>query len=116
MIEGIGVDIVEVKRIKKIYEKFGVRFLNKVFTEKEVSYSFSYSDPFVHLAARFAAKEAVLKALKKQNRLRLKNIEVINNPDGAPEIYIDGVDKRILLSVSHEKNYALAFVLVLKHY
>lgn len=112
MIEGIGVDIVEVERIRKIYEKFGERFLNRVFTEGEISYSFTHANPFTHLAARFAVKEAVIKALKKHEGLTLKNIEVSNNSDGSPEVKIPGFNKKIFISISHEKNYTVAFVII----
>ncbi|GLI54095.1 holo-ACP synthase [Thermodesulfovibrio yellowstonii] len=112
MIEGVGVDIVAVERIRKIYEKFGAKFLNKVFTEGEISYSFSHSNPFPHLAARFAVKEAVIKALKKQRGLTLKNIEVRNNSDGSPYVTIPGFYKKIFISISHEKNYTVAFVII----
>lgn len=112
MIEGVGVDIVSVERIRKIYEKFGEKFLNRIFTEEEISYSFSHPNPFPHLAARFAVKEAVIKALKKPSGLSLKQIELKNNSDGSPEIKINGVNKRILVSLSHEKNYTVAMVIV----
>ncbi|MEN2993874.1 MAG: holo-ACP synthase [Thermodesulfovibrio sp.] len=113
MIEAVGVDIVSVERIKKIYERYGERFLKKIFTEEEISYSFKHSNPFPHLAARFAVKEAVIKALKKQKGLTLKKIEVRNNFDGSPEVKINGLNKKFFISISHEKSYALAFVVVI---
>lgn len=116
MIEGIGVDIVSVERIKKAYQRFGSRFLHKIFTEEEISYSFAHSNPFPHLAARFAVKEAVIKALKKPKGLKLKEIKVVNNTDGSPQITLPKrFQKKILLSISHEKNYTVAFVVVTKH-
>lgn len=114
MIEGIGVDIVSVERIKKIYERFGKKFLTRVFTEEEISYSFSHSNPFPHLAARFAVKEAVIKALRKPDELKLKDIEIKNNSDGSPEVKIPGLDKKFLISISHEKDYTVAMVVVIK--
>lgn len=112
MIEGVGIDIVEVERIKRLYEKFGEKFLNRVFTEFEIKYSLSRSNPFPHLAARFAAKEAVIKALKGADGLNIKAIEVLNNEKGAPEVRVVGLDKKFFLSISHEKKYAIAFVVV----
>lgn len=112
MIEGIGVDIVSIERIKKLYEKFGRKFLERVFTEEEISYSFNHSNPFPHLAARFAAKEAVIKALKRPKGLTLKDIEVKNNSDGSPEVKISGLNKKIFISISHERKYTVAFVVV----
>ncbi|MGB9710202.1 MAG: holo-ACP synthase [Thermodesulfovibrio sp.] len=113
MIEGIGVDIVSVERIKKIYERFGRKFLDRVFTEGEIAYSFSYSNPFCHLAARFAVKEAVIKALKKPSGLTLKHIEVKNNSDGSPEVKIEGLNRKIFVSLSHEKKYTVAMVIII---
>lgn len=112
MIEGVGVDIVSIERIKSVYEKFNIRFLNRVFTAEEIKYSFSHLNPFPHLAARFAVKEAVIKALKKPKGLKLKDIEVVNNLDGSPEVKIDGLNKKIFISLSHERNYTVAFVVV----
>lgn len=115
MIEGIGVDIVSIKRIKKLYEKFGVKFLNKIFTEKEIEYSLKHANPYPYLAARFAVKEAVIKALKKPEALKLKDIELINNPDGSPTVLLKGDKKEeIFVSISHEKKYAIAFVTILR--
>ena len=116
MIEGIGVDIVSVNRIKKLYEKFGVKFLNKIFTDKEIAYCLSHTNPYPHFAARFAVKEAVIKALKKPEGLKLKDIELINNPDGSPEIFLNEKNKKeIFVSISHEKSYAIAFVTILRN-
>lgn len=114
MIHGIGVDIVSIDRIKKVYEKFGKKFLQKVFTEREINYSFSHSNPFPYLAARFAGKEAVIKALKKPTGLNFKDIEIINNSDGSPEVNISKIhNKKVLLSISHEKNHTVALALVI---
>jgi len=115
MIAGIGVDIVSVERIKKLYEKFSMRFLNRVFNEREIHYCFRHSNPFPHLAARFAAKEAFIKAFKKSAGLRLKDIEIISNVDGSPDIVLpEAFRERIFLSISHEQNHAIAFVVVSK--
>lgn len=113
MIEGIGVDIVSVERIERVYKKFGTKFLERVFADVEINYSFRHANPFVYLAARFAVKEAVLKALKKPEGLRLKDIELHHNKDGSPEVRLpDRFNKKILVSVSHEKTQAVAFVIV----
>lgn len=114
MVHGIGVDIVSIDRIKKVYEKFGKKFLQKVFTEKEINYSFSYSNPFPHLAARFAGKEAIIKALKKPDGLNFKDIEIINKSDGSPLVKLNKIhNKKVLLSFSHEKTHTVAFALVI---
>ena len=64
MILGIGTDIIEIDRIQKVIDRHGERFLSKLFTEKERAYCHRYRDPIAHFAGRFAAKEAILKALE----------------------------------------------------
>ncbi len=113
MIEGIGIDIVSNERIRKIYEKFGEKFLRKVFTDREIDYCFQYKDPIPHLAGRFAVKEAVIKALGKPKGLNPKSIEVIKSPTGMPLTLIRGVeDQKFLISISHEKKYTVALALL----
>lgn len=115
IIHGIGVDIVSIERIKKVYEKFGKKFLERVFTEREINYSFSHSNPFPHLAGRFAGKEAVIKALGKPQGLIFKDIEIINNSNGSPEVLLKKTkNRKIFLSISHENTYAVAFALVVE--
>lgn len=74
MIVGIGTDIVEISRIKNAVAKWGERFLRKIFTENEISYCYKKKDPFPHLAVRFAAKEAVIKALSTEDRGQKTNL------------------------------------------
>lgn len=130
MIYGIGTDIVEISRIKEAVEKWGERFLKKIFTEDEISYCYKKKAPFPHLAVRFAAKEAVIKALSnsehkaqsKEHGLRfvnLKNIEVLNQPTGKPFINLLGnlkiyfQDKFIIhLTLTHERSSAIAMVVL----
>lgn len=114
MIEAIGIDIVSNERIKKLYEKFGERFLRKIFTEGEIKYCFSYSDPIPHLAGRFATKEAIIKALGKPRGLKLKDIEVINTPQGKPTAFLSNMeDRKILISLSHEKTHTVALAILM---
>ena len=125
MIFGTGVDIVEISRMRKAIEKRGESFVSKVFTPQEVRYANSRSFPHQHFAARFAAKEAVIKAFGEPRKFPLKwtEIEVLNDDEGKPTIKfhddalklknrkkIDGV----ILSMSHSKNYAVANVILLK--
>ncbi len=113
MIIGTGVDIIEIVRLKSAIERWGDAFLQRVFTDKEVSYAKNRRFPYEHLAARFAAKEAVLKALSSY-RYDYKDIEISNNGDGKPVCNLkDSKDKfRILLSISHTKNYAVANAII----
>jgi len=80
-----GIDLVEINRMKTAVEKWGERLLKRVFTEREINYSRKKACFYTHLAARFAAKEAVIKSLGKRD-IDFKNIEVVNNDFGKPEI------------------------------
>ncbi len=117
-----GTDIIEIDRIKKSIEKMDNRFLNRVFTKKEIEYCESKKEQkYQHYAARFAAKEAAFKAIsyKLENKYQIcwKDVEVVNNEQGKPIISIIGVDlgdiKSIDLSLSHCKEYANAVVTIL---
>ena len=93
MIRGIGVDIVEVARIRQSVEESGEQFLNRVFTQPEIDYCASKANRYQHLAARFAAKEAVSKALATgwAGDFRWKDVEVMNDPSGQPQITLHGM-------------------------
>nr|AQS28766.1 hypothetical protein [uncultured archaeon] len=108
MIEGIGVDIEEIQRFKtKKIEKF----LNSVFTKREIAYCENKKDPSMSLAGKFCAKEAVIKASKKA--LSPREIEILNKKDGKVKVYISGsYKKNILCSISHTKRNAIAFVII----
>lgn len=120
MIHGIGVDLIEINRIKKAKERFGKAFLNRVFTEEEIKYCQTHSKvEDEHFAGRFAAKEAVLKALGTAWPFAsLKDIEITPDPiTGVPQVGLYGnilsIANRlrissILLSISHTKEYAIA--------
>ena len=116
---GVGVDIIEIERVRAALERHGDRFLRHVFLEDEVRYCSSRRDPAPHYAARFAAKEAVVKALavKRGMRFLWRDIEVLRNPDGAPSIRLtarahDMASHRavrdIHISVSHSDTHAVA--------
>lgn len=118
---GTGIDIVEVERIKRLLEKQKRRFLDRVFTRAEVEYCMKKAQPAVHLAARFAAKEAVAKALGTgfTKGVRMRDIEVETSNEGVPSIKLYGAaakrydslgGTRILLSLSHTQMFALAHV------
>ncbi len=112
-IQGLGIDIIEIKRIRSI-AKERKSFLSRVFTDEEIRYCQRKKDIWQHFAVRFAAKEAVWKALGKPG-LRLKNISVKNLPSGKPEVILGGkINKNIYLSLSHCENYAVAQAITVK--
>lgn len=113
--ESIGVDIVEIDRIEKIVKEYGDVFLKKVFSEDEINYCKSKAKPPQHFAARFAAKEAVAKALGTgfRNSLMLKDIEVRNDENGKPYVCFKGIkDERFLISISHCNRYVVAIAAI----
>ncbi|NQU17366.1 MAG: holo-ACP synthase [Candidatus Saganbacteria bacterium] len=116
MIKGIGVDIVEISRIKDAVKKYGDRFLEKIFTDKELEYCQAHKAiRFPELAVRFAAKEAYSKANGSGivADLSWKNIEIINDEKGKPHISLNGkLAKNVQVSLSHELNSAIAFVVI----
>lgn len=115
-----GTDIIEIDRIKKTIESLSNRFIKKVFTDKEIAYCESKKVfKFQHYAARFAAKEAVYKAISKKKGISWKDIEIINEENGKPKVYLyneynDVKIKEISLSMSHCEKYATANCFVLK--
>lgn len=115
-----GIDLIEVERIKKIINRYGNSFLRKVFTEKEIEYcNAKKSSCMQSIAARFSAKEAVLKALGTglTQGISLKDIEIINNFSGKPIVNLYGraLEKyqnlrafSIEISLTHCRHYAAA--------
>ena len=116
MIIGTGVDITEVNRLKKALERWGKGFSDRVFTKKELENAKTRGGLYQHLAGRFAAKEAVFKALG-NIRLNMKEVEILNDKDGRPFCHIlsdKGKGMQIHVSISHVKNYAVANAIVTK--
>jgi len=125
-IHGTGVDLIEIDRIKRIVERFGDLLLARVFSPREIAYAAGKTNPYPHLAARFAAKEAFIKALSPLpiDGVNLRDIELAV-ADGfmKPELVVYGQAKAILekgqiegikISVSHSKYYAVAVVILEK--
>jgi holo-[acyl-carrier protein] synthase len=108
----IGIDLVEVSRIKALYERHGERFLNRLFTEREIIYSLAARGDrqFERLAARFAAKEALIKAAG--HSLPFRSIEVSHRTGGRPTISCSAVQGKIEASLSHTRRLAIACVLL----
>ena len=106
---GLGVDLVEVSRVRGLAER-SPGFLKKVFTAGELAYSLKSKNKFERLAARFAVKEAVIKALD-DKKIALKSIEVENTASGRPIVKIKGRAARLLVSISHTGSHAVAAVI-----
>ncbi|MBU1998505.1 MAG: holo-ACP synthase [Candidatus Omnitrophota bacterium] len=114
MIIGLGVDITEVKRLKTAVEKWGDTFLNRIFTKKELEYAKNRSNLYQHLSGRFAAKEAVFKALGDPG-LNWKDVQITNNKQGKPRCEIFKKIGKIInvhISISHVKTYAVANAII----
>lgn len=125
-IAGTGVDIVEVSRIKQAAKKWSNRFLKRIFTPGELAYANGKSVPYQHLAARFAAKEAVLKAIGDStiHRIEWVNVEILNDEHGKPVVNLSGQAKNIkqnknisdiIISMSHTRTYAIASAIMIKN-
>lgn len=124
MIEGIGIDMIEVERIKHNIEK-SAGFKEMVFSENEIAYCESKVNKFEHYGARFAAKEAFFKALGTgwADGTSFNEVEIINNDEGKPAITLSGETQsklaglgitKILVSLSHLKTLATAIVIIEK--
>ena len=125
MIIGTGVDIIEVSRIRNAALRWKKNFLKRIFTDKELAYSSERSTSYQHLAARFAAKEAVLKALGNgwAKRVEWKDIEIWNEKSGKPNVRLLGEVAKIsrkmgvtdiIISMSHTRTYAVANAILIK--
>lgn len=125
MIFGTGVDIVEVFRVRDAVKKWGDSFLSKIFTPREIKYSNSRRFSHQHFAARFAAKEAVIKAFgtPRKHPIKWTDIEVMNDKEGKPviEFHDDALRLKklkkisdVIVSMSHSKNYAVANAILLR--
>ena len=123
-IVGIGTDIIECPRIGRMIEQHGELFLRRVYTEREISYCQARKHAIEHFAGRWAAKEAILKAIGTgwSKGICWTDLEVRNMPSGAPQVLVRGGAKDaaiargigdILISISHCRTYATAYALAL---
>lgn len=121
MIYGIGIDLVKTDRVREVVEKWGKRFLERVFTDEEISYCLRKRNTYLSIAVRFAAKEALIKAMGGRAPVSFKDIEVVNVGSGKPALNIEGAMGKFLdgegirashLSLSHEKDYGVACVVL----
>ena len=123
MIVGTGIDITEVPRIREVIERHGERFLKRIFTEGEIQYCESKANRMERYAARFAAKEAGMKAIGTgwNHGVRWRDIEVARNPGGRPTLLLHGKAAafaaklgatNIALSLTHTAEEAMAQVIL----
>jgi holo-[acyl-carrier protein] synthase len=112
----IGIDIIEIERIKRAITRRGETFLKRVYTGQELDL---YRKKPASLAARFAGKEAVIKTLQARG-VDLREIEILSEPDGRPQVKLYGRAKKqadelglahLAISLSHSREYAVAFVI-----
>ena len=117
---GIGIDLVEVQRIKAGIEKFPARFRSRIFTKNEIAFCETRQHKYLSYAARFAAKEAFSKALGTglRGKISWQDIEVIDDERSKPNLFITGKAKKYLgnrkfhVSLSHTQDYATAIVII----
>ena len=113
-----GVDIEDISRFENKTLEKDSRFLNRIYTKNELEYCFSNKNPSKHLAARFCAKEAVIKALSNliNKNLPYSKIEILKKENGAPYVNLTDYseDAEISLSIAHDKTKAIAFVVAIK--
>jgi len=125
MIIGIGVDILQIQRMKDIVDKNGKVFLEKIFTKRELEYAYNKKDYVSHLSTLFAGKEAVFKAFGTgwSGGVRLQEIEIKHEKSGNPTVSLSGrfeeraiklKIKKIFLSLSFDTEYAIAFAMLIR--
>lgn len=123
-VKGIGMDLVRIDRMRRVVERWQDRFLQRVFTPEEIAYCRKRRDPIPHLAARFAAKEAALKALGTGLSMGIhwRELEVRRERGEAPRMILSGRcraigeakrGQRMLLSITHDGDYAMAQVVLM---
>jgi holo-[acyl-carrier protein] synthase len=121
---GLGIDMVEIARVRQVYERYPERFLERVYTAPERERARKLRDPVPFLSGRFAAKEAVLKALGTglSGGISWQDLVIVREPSGAPRVYLGGKalrraealgSGRVLVSISHERAHAIAQAIAL---
>jgi len=116
MIIGTGVDITEVRRLRQAVERGGEAFLHRVFTSQELENARKRGSLYQHLAGRFAAKEAVFKALGDKD-LTWQDVQILNDEEGKPHCMFMNTKakkKEVFISISHVKTYAVANAVVIQ--
>src|SRR5262249_31789273 len=113
MIVGVGIDIIEVARIEKAVERWGNLFLEHVFTPQEIAWAQKFKFPYQHYAGRFPAKEAIFKAINDPTAT-WQEFTILNDEAGRPVCTCTkkNFQNKILLTISHIKDYAVAQAIV----
>ena len=122
----VGVDVVDVARFKLLDYPDNKQFYERVFTPKEIGYCLSFRTPAPHFAVNFAGKEAVYKAINKFHNVKLRDIEILRDEDGAPHVNLHlnrhgaknesqetRLPFKVKVSLSHSSSYAVAFAVVI---
>lgn len=121
MIYGIGIDIVKIERMRDADKKWGRKFFEKFLTGNEMAYCYEKKEPYPSISVRFAAKEALIKAIGSEVHVNMKDVEVVNSENGRPSIKVRGRLEKFFnekeirnchLSLSHEKEYGVACVVL----
>jgi holo-[acyl-carrier protein] synthase len=125
MVIGIGIDIIEIERIKNSIENYGDQFLKRIYTKTELDYCLSKNNKYQHLAARFAAKEAIYKAFStgmEKEELTWQDIEIYNEPNGMPVARLSekynsflSKGKSLKISMSHSRDYVTCVAIIYKN-
>lgn len=122
-IEAVGIDLADIPRIKKAIERYGDRFLSRVFTPWEIQYCLSKINPELSFAGRFAVKEAVFKAIGTgfAEGVKWTSVEVVNDKRGQPQARLGQAirkhigNKHIIISLSHSQDYAVACAILVSY-
>ncbi|HDD35828.1 MAG TPA: holo-[acyl-carrier-protein] synthase [Candidatus Desulfofervidus auxilii] len=118
---GIGIDLLYVPRIKRLYECYKERFLNKVFAKEEIKYALKRKNFILHLASSFSVKEAFFKATGGYSPFSFKEVILKREDNGKPYLELKGKafeifkklnGNKILVSISHERDYAISIVFI----
>jgi len=120
LVVGYGIDIVDARRIKQVLKRFGKRFTERAFSESERDYCMTKKRPEMHLAVRFGAKEAFIKAIGSSRGIRWRDVEVVRK-GGPPTLRLHGAAKKIadrkgvekiLVSLAHDADIGIAGVIL----
>jgi len=114
MILSTGIDIIEIDRIQRAIDRWGDDFLKHVFNDEEIDYAKKRKFPTQHFAARFAAKEAIYKAIGHDKHITWKDMTILNDSSGKPycKFKNEKYKNKVTISLSHSQNYAVANAII----